>query len=237
MSHPFKCMADDGEYYWCKGLQIGKYQSIDMLRREWVGGFVIKKLGLPVCKFEALECDPDMAKEWYAQNPNGGPFTREEAFVDKSMHVVFGSQHIADVNDLQDLEFLLQNGNASLMAKVFLADRIIRNTDRVKINSNILLTMNDRIQFTLIDHGNSFNPEYLPSDFKDDHIFSPAYFSLNVDTREALFDEVASVLTPKLVEEAWALMPDAWRQRPPSGYAICLDEMKSIVKLEVERHV
>ena len=226
ITRPFQCRTEDGEAYWCKGLQ----QNIDGLRREWVCGMLANELKLPIREFEALDCPLELYEEWLRVSGEAG--RAHDTFVTDKMHVVFGSKHVDQINDLRCVEQLIKLADKRILTRVLLFDKLIHNTDRTFRNSNILLPMKSASSFYLIDHGNAFNCEYARAEFLNDHIFSLAYAGMQKVEVESLFNDMVSVVTDELVSRIWHGMPDVWKETSPREYAISLQEMKIVIKKE-----
>ena len=167
ITKPFKCKASDGAIYWCKGLQAG----VDGLRKEWIGAGVLKALGLPVREFCALECPVELAEAWYKETGSSGAEARND-FIDSDVNIVFGSLHIESAIDLMSRSDVIKDFGVDMVARIYYADQIMRNTDRTRENSNILLTFEGSAKLYLIDHGNAFNDHYMEQDFREDHILA-----------------------------------------------------------------
>ncbi len=232
VTKPFKCRASDGEIYWCKGLQAG----VDSLRKEWVCAGILKALGLPVREFCALECPVELADLWYSESGAHGADSKND-FVDNDVKIVFGSLHIESAIDLMEQAGVMKNLDADVVARIFYADRIMRNTDRTKQNSNILLRYDDSWKFYLIDHGNAFNDHYMQQDFKEDHILAESMEGLSESTKRRIFEEVAASVTDGLIEMLWQEMPQCWKVRPKHNYAISKEDILQIVSFERRQNV
>lgn len=227
ITKPFKCKASDGAIYWCKGLQAG----VDGLRKEWMGAMVLKALGLPVREFSALECPVELAEAWYKDVGSFNANARDD-FIDHDVNVVFGSLHIESAIDLMSRSDVINDFSDELVARIFYADRIIRNTDRTRENSNTLLTFENSAKLFLIDHGNAFNDNYMPQDFREDHIFADCMKAIPKEIKENVFNEIATGVSDDLINEAWNDMPESWKLCSKHAYAISLEDVMSIVSFE-----
>lgn len=232
ITKPFKCKASDGAIYWCKGLQAG----VDGLRKEWMGAGVLKALGLPTREFCTLECPVGLAEAWYKEADSFGAEARND-FVDNDVNIVFGSLHIESAIDLMSRSDVIKDFSDDMVARIFYADQIIRNTDRTRENSNILLTFEESAKLYLIDHGNAFNDHYMVQDFKEDHIFADRMKAIPEEIKKTAFNEVASNVSDDLINQLWEKMPACWTMRPKRTYAISREDIMQIVSFERRQYV
>ena len=232
ITKPFKCKASDGAIYWCKGLQAG----VDGLRKEWIGAGVLKALGLPVREFCALECPVELAEAWYKEADSFDAEVRND-FIDNDVNIVFGSLHIESAIDLMSRSDVIKDFSAEMVARIFYADQIIRNTDRTRENSNILLTFEGSAKLFLIDHGNAFNDHYMVQDFREDHILADCMKAIPEEIKKTVFKEVAACVSDDLINELWNDMPECWKMRPKRGYAISREDIMQIVSFERRQYV
>ncbi len=177
-----------------------------------------------------------MADAWYKENVSPDCDRRND-FVDGAMNIVFGSLHIESAIDMMEKFSIIGDVSAKDLAKVLYADRLIRNTDRTKINSNVLLSLCEGNRYYLIDHGNSFNDEYSFQDFLEQHIFSEQVRPLPYDVKYDIVTEISNLATNEVIDELWERMPEEWRCCPQSGYAISKDDIERTISFERRQNV
>ena len=228
VNRPVRCVADDGNFYWCKGLQSGYMVIVN----EWIAGSIAKRLNLPIPEIEPLFCSAELSEEWV----NAGKMDNDirERLSSSSMNVVFASKEVPHALDLRNLTGFEDLSTCTLFTAIYLFDKLVRNTDRTDDNSNILL--NDYVNKTIfiIDHSNAFSPDFSDKEFCKTHIFRNSYAACP----QALHDEIVrgfrKELTREFVESIWKEMPDVWQEG--TGYRnLTLDSLQDTIfsRLEV----
>lgn len=158
VTEPFYCRADDGVWYWVKGLGAGK-QS---LCAEWLAGSIAQELGLPVPAFRQLFVPEQLVRD-----------SLLEGIRDLGSGLVFGS---ADVNNCR--EFVigdLRRVRQQLRAAVLFFDWMVHNTDRRLSpqggNPNLLWSIADE-RVWVIDHNLAFDNRFVSPSFFTTHVFA-----------------------------------------------------------------
>ena len=206
VNRPVRCMADDGNYYWCKGLQSG----YTVIVNEWVAGSIAKRLGLPIPEFEPLFCSEALSEEWV----NAGKSDNDirERLSSSSMNVVFASKEIPYPFDVRNVTGIENAASRRLFATIYLFDRLVKNTDRTDYNSNILRSGSSNDALYIIDHSNAFSPDFKDDEFCDLHIFRNSYTACTATLRKEIIEKFCKELTQEFVTSVWDEMPDVWKE-------------------------
>ena len=126
--------------------------------------------------------------------------------VTESNQYVFASLNVEDCKDVFKPTSELAHIDDALLAKIYLFDRIIRNTDRTDYNSNLLV--NGRVY--IIDHNNAFAPAFSEEAFSGEHILRD-YRDLISDEEKVAFVRYATELCGgAFIDEVWSEMPEEW---------------------------
>ena len=107
---------------------------MNQVKSIWICACIARRLGLPVPDFAILKLDVAMFRQWRGYQEN--PVT--EIVTDFNQYV-FTSLDAEGCKDVVDPKFDLLHIDKVLLAKVFLFDRLIGNTDRTDFNSNLLV--------------------------------------------------------------------------------------------------
>ena len=134
---------------------------MNQVKSIWICACIARWLGLPVPDFAILKLDVAMFRQWRGYQENPVP----EIVTDFNQYV-FASLDAEGCKDVVDPKFDLLHIDKVLLAKVFLFDRLIRNTDRTDFNSNLLV--NGHV--CIIDHNNAFDSGFSAGEFGADHV-------------------------------------------------------------------
>ena len=93
-----------------------------------------------------------------------------------------------------------------MLAKVFLFDQLIHNTDRTDFNSNLLV--NGHVY--IIDHNNAFDPGFSADEFDAGHILRAYRDAMSEEERAAFLRKAAELADGTFLEETWGGMPEEW---------------------------
>ena len=193
--------ADDYGLYVLKFRGAG--QGPRALVAEVVAGELARALGLPVPELVFAELDADLART--EPDPEIQELIRASAGLNVAMDFLPGAVGFDPVAVQVD---------AALASRVVWFDAFVSNVDRTARNTNMLLWHR---RLWLIDHGASLYFHHSPG-WHDDTARPRDAFSLIRD--HVLFGhagdmtgadaEFAAALTPAVIDEVLALVPDAW---------------------------
>lgn len=192
--------ADDGGQYVMKF--IGAGQGRKALIAELIAGEIGRALGLRVPEIVFIRLDPALAMT--------EPDPEISDLLEASVGLNLGLRYLPEAFAYSPL--LRQQPAPDLASTIVWFDAFVTNVDRTARNTNLLVWQKD---LWLIDHGAAL---YFHHDWNDylarsrtpfayikDHVL----MRLASSVREV--DEIArSYLTPALIEEIVALIPDGW---------------------------
>ena len=196
MHRPFRCRAENGEWYYVKGASVGFHG----LRAEWICARLAEMLDLPIPSFEVVQIPPALLS---ALAP------AEQA--DLGTGSCFASSQMPESSDFRYAD--LHEVSDELQIKILFFDWWTCNIDRVLGeqggNPNLIWSGQPRELF-LIDHNCAFSPDSdLMKSFVTDHVFASSHLywqhhgnALCV-TMKAACDELESL---------WDELPDDWTE-------------------------
>lgn len=204
MNHPFECIADDDDVYWCKGLQSGFL----VLIKEWIAGTIARALSLPLPPFEPLVCDVRLSEAWAHASISRNEFC--ERLSSHDMNIVFGSRGVPMALDVRDTSDVARVVDTKMQASIYLFDGVIQNTDRTSGNSNILLQTGKDERLFIIDHSNALSLNFDKTEFRRTHIFAQSWSLCPMEDKESIVGLFKEVITSQLIKAAWCAMPEVW---------------------------
>ncbi|MDZ4698097.1 MAG: HipA family kinase [Rhodothermales bacterium] len=198
-SLPAVVEADDAGTYVLKFRGAG--QGPKVLIAEVIAGELARALGLPMPELVLVELDPEMART--EPDSEIQALIRASAGINLAVDYLPGSITFDPVVD---------RPNPDLAARIVWFDAFLTNVDRTARNPNLLMWHR---KLWLIDHGACLYFHHAWDDFltrsRDrfaaikHHVLLP--FAAPVD---AVADALRARLTPALLEQVVALVPDAW---------------------------
>ncbi len=202
-SLPALVEADDDGIYVVKFRGAG--QGPKALIAELVAGEVMRALGLPAPEIVFVHVDPLLARS----EPDG----EVQALVQASAGLNLALDYLPGSFDYSPL--LTPTPDPALASAVVWADAYLTNVDRTPRNPNLLLWHR---RLWLIDHGAALYFHHFTAGFSPyvararspfpqvrDHVLLPVAADLEDADRR-----LAPLLTPRIVEDIVALVPDEW---------------------------
>ncbi|MEX0606193.1 MAG: HipA family kinase [Marinobacter sp.] len=156
MTRPFICRGDDGEIYFVKGFGAGRDSQI----KEWVAGNLARGFSIPVAPFRIVDVPDELAKILSDQDAH-----------DLGVGPAFGSleQRVTELAYTQ-----ISDVPQKLRHAILAFDWWISNADRMLTenggNPNLFWEPDTR-NLIVIDHNQSFDPDFSPDDFSKFHAF------------------------------------------------------------------
>ena len=136
---------------------------------------------------------------------------------------VFGSVHVADAKDVFDIDADLRLDDPLLLAKIYLFDELVHNTDRTEYNTNLLSNAGVHV----IDHNNAFDPAFDSAVFSREHALRRFREAAKTKSVEAFKVEMRTVITDAFLNEVWTEMPTEWTES--GGVNLSLDGVKDVL--------
>jgi hypothetical protein len=205
--------ADDLGTYVVKFRGAG--QGPKALVAEVISGELARRLGLPVPDLVVAELDPVVAR--------AEPDEEVQELIKASAGTNLGMDFLPGA---LGFDAVAHPVDAGLASRVLCFDAFVENVDRSWRNPNLLVWHGG---LWLIDHGASLyfhhdwpraaNAVHRPYTW-DDHVLRP--FATALPSAGA---EVAARLTPKLLDEVIALVPDEWLEDAEANRAAYLDHL------------
>lgn len=200
-SLPAVVEADDDGLYVLKFRGAG--QGPRALVAEVVAGELARALGLPVPELVLAELDADLART--EPDPEIQSLIRTSAGLNVAMDYLPGSVGFDPV---------VVDVDADLASRIVWFDAFVSNVDRTARNTNMLMWHR---RLWLIDHGAALFFHHTPG-WHDDAARPRDTFALIKDhvlvRRATALDRADATLaprvTPALIDEVLALVPDAW---------------------------
>ena len=215
VSRPYLCTDEDDRIRWCKGCHTGFRSVIS----EWICACMARRLNLPIPDFAILNLDVAIFRQWRGYQANPVP----EIVTDFNPYV-FASLDAEGCKDVVDPQFDLRHIDKALLAKIYLFDRLIHNTDRTDFNSNLLV--NGHIY--IIDHNNAFDPGFSAHDFEASHILRAYRDAMPEAERTEFLRKSAELANGAFLEETWSEMPEEWIDI--GNDVLPLSSVKNIIK-------
>jgi hypothetical protein len=202
--------ADDDGMYVLKFRGAG--QGPKALIAELVSGEIARALGLPVPELLFAELEPDLART--EPDPEIFALIRDSAGLNLALDYLPSSVMFDPVVEQTD---------ADLASRIVWFDAYVTNVDRTVRNTNMLMWHK---ALWLIDHGATLYFHHSPG-WTEERARAGEPFRLikeHVLWRRAgrLADvdaAMAAMLTPAIVEQIVALIPEAWLEDGPAGRA------------------
>lgn len=196
MHRPFRCRAENDEWYYVKGASVGFHG----LRAEWIAGRLAESLCLPIPSFEIVRIPAPLL----ASLPPA-----EQA--DLGTGSCFASSQMPEASDFRFAD--LSEVSDELKVKILFFDWWICNIDRVLGpkggNPNLIWSGQPRELF-LIDHNCAFSPDSeMMESFAENHVFTPS---------DLLWKSNANALRAPMragcdeVEILWQELPEDWTE-------------------------
>ncbi len=196
--------ADDSGLYVLKFRGAG--QGAKALIAELVAGEIARALGLAIPEIVFVELDGDLART--EPDPEIQHLIRASAGLNLALDYLPGAVTFDPLVDCA----ALREPDAALASRVVWFDAYVSNVDRTARNANMLIWHR---RLRLIDHGAALYFHHDWSDYRErarrpfmqikDHVLLPAAAAL-----EKVDSELAAKLTPRLIADIVALIPDAW---------------------------
>ena len=199
VSRPYVCEDETRAVRWCKGNHTG----IRAVICEWICARIAARLELPVPEPAILRLDAATFGEW-RQNRNA----EAPVLVTAANQYVFGSLNVENVKDVFLPDEELKHIDADMLAKIYMFDRLVHNTDRTDVNSNLLVNGSVYI----IDHNNAFDPDFDAAAFAEEHILREYYRKCDMEVRSAFRTTVAERINGRFIDEVWSEMPEEWTE-------------------------
>ncbi len=165
LSRPLLCVGADDQRYYVKGQQTNRAS----LWSEWICAHLAQALGLPLPPFSLVQLDPALVRE-----------------LPKDLQAVgslpaFGSREVVHT---VWLELGIDHKVApELQRKVLAFDWWVRNTDRLRGNTNLLWDTAHQ-SLVVIDHNLAFGNNFDAAEFIDHHVFADQWPALTHDLVE-----------------------------------------------------
>lgn len=161
-SMPLLCGGADGHRYYVKGQQTNRAS----LWREWICGHLAEALGLPLPPFALVQLDPALVKELPKDQWAVGSLP------------AFGSREQPHTAWLE--LGISQRVPAELQRDVLVFDWWVRNTDRLRGNTNLLWDA-EHEGLVVIDHNLALDNDFNAAEFHDQHVFADQWSVLTQD--------------------------------------------------------
>jgi len=159
---PLLCGGADGNRYYVKGQQTSRTS----LWREWLCGHLAVALGLPLPPFALVQLDPALIKELPKDQRAVGSLP------------AFGSRERAHTAWLE--LGISERVPVQLQRDVLVFDWWVRNTDRLRGNTNLLWDT-EHEELVVIDHNMALDNDFNATDFQDQHVFAHQWPALTED--------------------------------------------------------
>lgn len=140
-SRPYRCRGEDDAIYYVKGRQTNRAS----LWNEWICGHLAKRFGLNLPAFEIVEVGEDLVRE----APN--------EWRDLGVGPAFGSRSYPGAIWME--LSLIHLVPADVQRDVLVFDWWIKNCDRLKANTNLLIDAAAR-DLVVIDHNLAFDMNF-----------------------------------------------------------------------------
>lgn len=195
MTEPFICRGDDGEIYFVKGTGAGRVSQIN----EWISGNLALAFGVPIAPFRIVRVPEEL----------GEVLSVEHAFA-LGYGPAFGSkeQQITELAYSQVSDVPIE-----VRSSLLVFDWWISNGDRMLTensgNPNLFWEAESQ-HLVVIDHNQSFDPDFDPDSFLKYHAFK--------DIAPRVFDDLVErehyTLKMELAIEGWGdivrAIPEEW---------------------------
>ena len=214
VSRPYQCYGEDGVLRWCKGNHTG----LKSLVSEWICARIGRALGLPVPPCDILRLDVAVFEDWRRYKGVALP-----QLVTPANQFVFASVHVANAKDVFDVETDLKSDDPEVLARIYLFDELIHNTDRTDYNTNLLSNAGVHV----IDHNNAFDPAFDAETFSGEHALRRFRAMLPPEKVASFAEEVRHVVSEEFLDAVWTEMPIEWTD--PGGEVLPLERIKSIL--------
>lgn len=197
ITRPYICADENGGIRWCKGNHTGFRSVIS----EWICARLARELELPIPDFAILKLDLSLFNEWCRYRTAPPP-----EIVTAANQFVFASLNVSNCKDVMEPKEDLAHIDKTLLARIYLFDQIIQNTDRTSWNSNLLVNGN----IYIIDHNNAFDPLFSTSAFAEEHVLREFKDAICKEEKTRIRHAVAELAAGTFLDEIWSEIPDAW---------------------------
>ncbi|NKE55507.1 hypothetical protein FXN61_01180 [Lentzea sp. PSKA42] len=209
-SMPGLVEADDLGMYVVKFRGAG--QGVKVLVAEIIVGELARRLGFRIPEVVLVHLDPELAR--------AEPDQEVQELLRASGGLNLGLDYLPGSFDFNPV---VRDPGAELATKLLWLDALTLNVDRSWRNPNMLLWHRD---VWLIDHGAalyfhySWSPEKpaTPKNHLGDFRFDPSDHAMlpNAGSMSEVDAELAAKITPDLLDEVLALVPDGWLEGDPA---------------------
>lgn len=213
-STPFLCRGADDHRYYVKGQQTNRAS----LWREWVCGHLAQALALPVPPFALVQLDEalvrELPREWQALGSLPAFGSREQA---NTAWLELG---------------IVNRVPPELQRDVLVFDWWVRNTDRLRGNTNLLWDTEQQA-LVVIDHNLAFDDEFQSTTFLEHHVFSDQWLGLMQDlvTQAEYAQRLADALP--FAQKALEVAPAEWLwENSEFDIPACFDRRTALNVLE-----
>lgn len=201
--------ADDLGTYVLKFRGAGQGEKV--LIAEMIAGEIGRALGLPIPEIVFAELDPRLGRN--EADPEIQDLITNSAGLNLALDYLPGA-FAFDAQDAKEID-------PALASRIVWFDAYMTNIDRTARNTNMLIWGK---RLWLIDHGASLYAQFGGPDFPEragqpfpqirDHVLLPVASEIAEADRD-----LSAQLTPELIEEVVALVPDDWLTDPnfPGG--------------------
>ena len=197
MSRPFLCKDERDAVRWCKGSHTG----VRSLIAEWMCARIARQLGLPVPDFAIMRLDLALFRNWRETSTPDAP-----DIVTESNPYVFASLNADGCKDVMEPDVELRHIDKTLLAKIYIFDELVHNTDRTDYNSNLLV--NGTVY--IIDHNNAFDAGFSPDGFAAEHVLRTFKDAITESEKNLFRRSAAELASGPFLDEAWSELPEEW---------------------------
>ncbi|GAB2841606.1 HipA family kinase [Lentzea nigeriaca] len=203
-SMPGLVEADDLGMYVVKFRGAG--QGVKVLVAEIIVGELARRLGFRIPEIVLVHLDPELAR--------AEPDQEVQELLRASGGLNLGLDYLPGSFDFNPI---VRDPGVELATKLLWLDALVLNVDRSWRNPNMLLWHRD---VWLIDHGASLYFHYSWSQDKPatkDFRFDPSDHAMlpNAGSLSEVDAELSAKITPELLDEVLALVPDEWLEGDP----------------------
>lgn len=200
MTRPFICRGDDDNVYFVKGFGAGRDSQI----KEWIAGNLALGFGIPLAPFRIVSVSEELTELMTPQDA-----------VELGSSYAFGSEE----QIVTELAFSQVNEvPIALRNSVLVFDWWISNVDRMLTENSgnpNLFWEPDAQRLVVIDHNQSFDPDFDADDFLQYHAFKdsvPVVFDDLIE-RQHYTDRMEQALTEW--DDIIRTIPEEWFYRDP----------------------
>jgi hypothetical protein len=204
--------CDDDGLYVLKFRGAG--QGVKALIAELIGGEIARVLGLPMPEIVFVDLDPQLAMT--EPDPEIQDLIKASAGRNLALDYLPGSIMF---------DTAIQEPDAELASKIVWFDALIANVDRTARNANMLLWHK---KLWLIDHGAALyyhhNWDTFSANSRNPFAMVKMHILFQYATEiERVDAELSAKLTPEILHDIIALVPDEWLENPDADRIAYLD--------------